>query len=225
VQNQDDRLSIIKMGILDSHRIVLIPGSGVELEKLTHSKISEKDPIVLLPARMLWDKGVGEFIEAATQLKILMPKWRFILAGAADYQNPTSVPIGLLEELNAKKVIEWIGHVDDMTPYFFKASIVCLPSYREGMPKCLLEGAAAGCAVVTTDVVGCRDAILPDKSGLLVPVHDSQALKNALYLLMSDRELREGFGRSGRELAINKFGLDVVIKNTLSIYTEILGYE
>lgn len=224
VQNDDDRHTVIKMGP-DSNKIVLIPGSGVKLEKLVNLEIETKAPIVLLPARMLWDKGVGEFIEAAKQLKSLMPKWRFILAGAADYQNPTSVPIGLLEGLNAKKIIEWVGHVDDMTPYFSEASIVCLPSYREGMPKCLLEGAAAGCAIVTTDAVGCREAILPDVSGLLVPVGDGDALKNALYFLMNNRDLRESFGRSGRQLAIDKFGLDAVIKSTLSIYRDLLNHE
>jgi glycosyltransferase involved in cell wall biosynthesis len=224
VQNDDDRRTVIKMG-LDFNKIVLIPGSGVKLEKLVNLEIEAKSPIVLLPARMLWDKGVGEFIEAARQLKSLMPKWRFILAGAADYQNPTSVPIGLLEGLNAKQIIEWVGHVDDMTPYFSAASIVCLPSYREGMPKCLLEGAAAGCAIVTADTIGCREAILPDVSGLLVPVRDGDALKNALYLLMNNRGLRESFGRSGRVLAIDKFGLDAVIKSTLSIYRDLLNYE
>jgi len=224
VQNDDDRRTVIKMG-LNSNKITLIPGSGVDLEKLVNLEIEAKAPIVLLPARMLWDKGVLEFIEAASQLKSLMPKWRFILAGAADYKNPTSVPIGLLEQLNANQIIEWVGHVDDMTPYFSEASIVCLPSYREGMPKCLLEGAAAGCAIVTTDTVGCREAILPNISGLLVPVRNIEALKNALQLLMNNRDLREKFGRSGRELAINKFGLDLVIKSTLSIYTDLLRYE
>jgi glycosyltransferase involved in cell wall biosynthesis len=224
VQNDDDRRTVIKMDP-DSNKIVLIPGSGVKLEKLVNLEIEAKAPIVLLPARMLWDKGVGEFIEAAKQLKTIMPKWRFILAGAADYQNPTSVPIGLLEGLNVKKIIEWVGHVDDMTPYFSEASIVCLPSYREGMPKCLLEGAAAGCAIVTTDAVGCREAILPDVSGLLVPVRDGDALKNALYFLMNNRDLRESFGRSGRQLAIDKFGLDAVIKSTLSIYRDLLNHE
>jgi glycosyltransferase involved in cell wall biosynthesis len=225
VQNEDDLRSVIKFSNLDPARIRLIPGSGVELEKFIHSEIGSKSPIILLPARMLWDKGVGEFIEAAKQLKRLMPEWRFILAGVADYQNPTSVPVKLLEQLNAKQVIEWVGHVDDMTPYFCDASIVCLASYREGMPKCLLEGAAAGCAIVTTDTIGCREAILPGKSGLLVPARDSEALKNALYLLMCDRELRESFGRAGRELAINKFGLDAVIKDTLSIYKDLLSHE
>lgn len=224
VQNNDDRRTVIKMG-LDSNKIVLIPGSGVQLDKLVNLEIKAKAPIVLLPARILWDKGVGEFIEAARQLKKLMPKWRFILAGAADYQNPTSISIELLKELSAKQIIEWVGHVDDMIPYYSEASIVCLPSYREGMPKCLLEGAAAGCAIVTTDTVGCREAILPDISGLLVPVRDSEALKNALFLLMNNKDLREGFGCSGRELAIDKFGLDAVIKSTFAIYRDLLKHE
>ena len=225
VQNEDDRRKIIELSVVDSAKINLIPGSGVDLKKFTDSKIEAKSLIVLLPARMLWDKGVGEFIEAAKWLKRSMPEWRFILAGAADYANPTRVPVELLEELNAKQVIEWVGHVDDVTPYFSEASIVCLPSYREGMPKCLLEGAAAGCAIVTTDAVGCREAIVPGKSGLLVPIRDSVALKNALQLLMCDRGLRESYGYSGRKLAINKFGLDAVIKSTLSIYREILDRE
>ena len=225
VQNRDDENSIINFGILRPNAVKLIPGSGVDLEKFIHSKIEMKAQIVLLPARMLWDKGVGEFIDAASDLKKLMPEWRFILAGAADYQNPTCVPIKLLEELNTKQVIEWVGHIDDMTPYFCAASIVCLPSYREGIPKCLLEGAAAGCAIVTTDVVGCREAISPGESGLLVPAHDSHALKSALYFLMINREVRESFGKVGRELAINKFGLDAVIESTMSIYREILSNE
>ncbi len=224
VQNDDDRRIVSRMG-LNSNQIVLIPGSGVELKNLVNLEIESKALIVLLPARMLWDKGVGEFIEAAHQLKSLLPQWRFILAGAADYQNPTRVPIGLLEELSADKIIEWVGHVDNMIPYYSQASIVCLPSYREGMPKCLLEAAAAGCAVVTTDTVGCREAILPDVTGFLVPVGDVEALKNALYFLMDNKDLREKFGCSGRELAINKFGLDLVIKSTLSIYTDLLSHE
>lgn len=225
VQNEDDRRDIAKIKNLPSNRVVLIPGSGIDLEKFIHAKVEEKSPVVLLPARMLWDKGVREFIEAARELKKVMPDWRFILAGAADYQNPTSIPIEFLEELNSKKIVEWVGHISDMSPYFNEASIVCLPSYREGMPKSLLEGAAAGCAIVTTDAVGCREAIIPNVSGILVPLQDIQALKEALYLLMGNRELRERFGRSGRELAIYKFGLDDVVQNTLSIYRELLIHE
>lgn len=224
VQNEDDRQVVTSNGVLDSNKVILIPGSGVDLGKLIHHEIKEKDQIILLPARMVWDKGIGEFILAARLLKTIFPKWRFILAGAADYQNPTSIPIEFLERLNAEKIVEWVGYVNDMTSYFSKASIVCLPSYREGIPKSLLEAAAAGCAVVTTDAVGCREAILPGITGLLVPVRDSEALKDALKILIEDRGLREGFGKAGRDLAINKFSLDLVKKRTLMIYRELLKY-
>jgi len=222
VQNEDDRRFVTELGALRPEQVVLIPGSGVPLERFTGFRIENKTNIVLLPARMLWDKGVAEFIEAAKILKPSMPSWRFVLAGAGDYDNPSCVPIGVLESLNSEGVVEWIGHLDNLEPYFERASIVCLPSYREGMPKCLLEAAAAGCAVVTTDVVGCREAIVPNATGLLVPARDGKALGDALGRLMLDRTLREEFGRAGRALAIDKFGEEKVIEKTLLIYKELL---
>lgn len=224
VQNEDDLRTITNIGSLRSDQIVLIPGSGVQLERFIHADIKKKKPIVMLPARMLWDKGVGEFIEAATQLKTLVPDWRFLMVGAADYKNPTSLSSELLEAICLKSGLEWAGHQDDMATYFAQASIVCLPSYREGMPKCLLEGAASGCAIVTSDAIGCRESILPNVTGFLVPVRDSEALKSALYTLISNKELRESFGCAGREWAIKRFGLDNVINQTLSIYKELLNH-
>lgn len=225
VQNEDDMRTIANIGSLTADKIVLIPGSGVQLERFIHAEIKQKEPIVLMPARMLWDKGVGEFIEAASQLKALVPEWRFLMAGAADYKNPTSLSPDLLEEICLNSGIEWVGHQDDMSAYFARASIVCLPSYREGMPKCLLEGAASGCAIVTSDAIGCRESILPNVTGLLVPVRDSEALKVALYTLITNKELRESFGREGREWAIKRFSLDNVINQTLSIYRELIIHE
>ena len=225
VQNENDRERFLKLNILGSAKIHLISGSGIDLKKFIYKKINEKEKIVLFPARMLWDKGVREFVEAARQIKKVMPDWRFIMAGAADYQHPTSVPIEFFYELNSEQIVEWIGYVDDLTSYYLDASIVCLPSYREGFPKCLLEAAAAGCAIVTTNTVGCRDSIEPNVTGLLVPIRSSEELKKALLLLMQNRFLRENFGKSGRELAIKKFGIDIVVKETLAIYKDILGYE
>lgn len=223
VQNADDQRIILNLGVLDINRVILVPGSGVDLPRFIHFDIEKKLPIILLPTRMLWDKGVWEFLEAAKNLKQLMPKWRFILAGAADYKNPSSVPESLLEKLNKENIIEWLGFVENLEAYYAKASIVCLPSYREGMPKCLLEGAAAGCAIVTTDAIGCRDAILPNVTGFLVSVANSYELTNALRRLMVDKDLREEFGRAGRELAINKYGLEAVIRNNLSIYEDLFN--
>ena len=121
-------------------------------------------------------------------------------------------------------VVEWLGHVDDMPSVLGRTSIVCLPSYREGMPKVLLEAAAAGCAVVTTDATGCREAIIAGVTGDLVPLRDVDALSKALLRLMDDERLRARYGRAGRQLAIERFGLDTVVRSTLCIYEEMAGH-
>jgi glycosyltransferase involved in cell wall biosynthesis len=132
------------------------------------------------------------------------------------------VPRAQLEELQANGVIEWLGHVADMPRLFNEVAIVCLPSYREGMPKALLEAAAAGCAVVTTDVPGCREAILPGVTGDLVPPRDVAALTAALTALMADRNRRESYGRAGRKLAATRFGVVSVVDRVMNLYGELL---
>lgn len=222
VQNKDDKALLIASGMVRPDQITLIPGSGVDLKAFVSVSIEKKLPMVLLPARMLLDKGVVEFVEAARALKASAPEWRFVLAGAADYYNPSSVSCEQIEAWQREGIIEWLGHVDDITPWFLQASIVCLPSYREGMPKALLEAAAAGCAVVTTDATGCREAIIPGKTGDLVPVHDSGALAAALLALMHDRARRERYGYAGQKLAIDRYGIDAVVEQTLEIYQSLL---
>ncbi len=222
VQNLDDKRALVGAGLAKSHEVHLIPGSGVELRRFVGAVIEDKHQIVLFPARMLVDKGVIEFVEAARLLKGRMPGWRFAMAGAADYQNPSSVPRQQIEDWQADGLVDWLGHVEDMAPLFRAASIVCLPSYREGMPKALLEAAAAGCAVITTDTTGCREAILPGETGDLVPVRDSKALADALLSLINDRERRERYGHAGRKLAISRFDVNAVVNRTLEIYEELL---
>jgi glycosyltransferase involved in cell wall biosynthesis len=218
MQNQDDKASLIDSGMVRSDQISLIPGSGVALESFVSAPIETKSPIVLLPARLLIDKGVIEFVDAARVLRVSAPKWRFILAGAADYYNPSSVSREQIEVWQDEGIVEWLGHVEDIAPWFHQASIVCLPSYREGMPKALLEAAAAGCAVVTTDTTGCREAIIPGETGDLVPVRDSATLTSTLLALMCDRPRRERYGYGGRKLAVERFGIDAVVDETLEIY-------
>ncbi len=222
VQNLDDKRAVIESGLAKSHEVHLIPGSGVDLRKFVGAVIEEKHQIVLFPARMLVDKGLIEFVEAARLLKGCMHGWRFVLAGAADYQNPSSVPRQQIEDWQAEGLVDWLGHVKDMTPLFRTASIVCLPSYREGMPKSLLEAAAAGCAVITTDTTGCREAILPGETGDLVPVHDCKALADALLSLINDRKRRERYGYAGRRLATSRFDVNAVTNHTLEIYEELI---
>lgn len=222
VQNIDDERMVIEVGLAKPEEVRLIPGSGVVLRSFVDAVIESKLPIILLPARMLVDKGVLEFVDAAKLLKGRVGEWRFVLAGTADYQNPSSVPSEQIEAWQTEGLVEWFGHVEDMVPLFAQVSIVCLPSYREGMPKALLEAAAAGCAVVTTDTAGCREAILAGETGDLVSVRDSKALADTLLALINNRERRERYGYAGRQLAINRFGLDSVIKQTFDIYEELL---
>ena len=222
VQNKDDQALLLASGMVKPDQVTLIPGSGVDLKAFASVAIEAKLPIVLLPARMLLDKGVVEFVEAARALKVSAPEWRFVLAGASDYDNPSSVTSAQILAWQHEGVIEWLGHIDDITPWFIQASIVCLPSYREGMPKSLLEAAAAGCAVITTDTTGCREAITPSKTGDLVPVRNSNALATTLFALMRDRERREHYGYAGQKLASERFGIEAVVQTTLEIYKSLL---
>lgn len=218
VQNRDDRRSLIAAGYAKRESVLLIPGSGVDLPAYTSAKIDDKQPLILFPARMLIDKGVIECIEAARRLKTAAPNWQFVLAGSADDANPSSIAPSQMEAWHNEGAIKWLGYVSDMTTLYAQASIVCLPSYREGMPKSLLEAAAAGCAIVTTFTIGCREAIIQGKTGDLVPVRNSDALYLALIALINDPERRRRYGEAGRLLAIEKFGINSVVEATLAIY-------
>jgi glycosyltransferase involved in cell wall biosynthesis len=219
VQNTEDRELIVGTGLATTDQVVLIPGSGVELRRFAQAHMERKQPIVLFAARMVADKGVMELIEAARIVRRSLPEWRFVMAGAADYENPSSIPADLLQGFNDEGVIEWRGLVDDMDSLYAQASIVCLPSYyREGMPKTLLEAAAAGCAVVTTDLPGCREAIIPGETGDLVPAKDAAALAVTLMALMGDRQRREAYGAAGRVMAAERFSIDAVIDRVIRMY-------
>jgi glycosyltransferase involved in cell wall biosynthesis len=222
VQNKDDYKAILDTHSVDASRINLIPGSGVELERFIHFPISKKEPIVILPARMVADKGILEFVEAVKRVKKNLPDWRFVLAGAADYKNPSAIKLDLIQSWQTEGLVEWMGHVEDIAILLGKASIVCLPSYREGMPKALLEASAAGCAIITTDVIGCRDAVINNETGDLVKARDADSLASALLTLINDREKRERYGQSGRKLAIKNYGIQKVVDRTLNIYQELI---
>lgn len=217
VQNEEDRYEALASGV-PAPSVSLIPGSGVDLEHFKPPPAKCDRNAVLLPARMLWDKGIGEFAAAVKLLAPAFPRWRWVLAGVADYANPTAVPMAQMEEWTREGPVEWLGHVENMPELMGTVGIVCLPSYREGMPKALLEAAACGCAVVTTDVTGCREAIIPDVTGLLVPIRDVNALVAALRLLLSDASLRQSMGEAGRRLAVERFGINAVIEQTLALY-------
>lgn len=222
VQNHDDRATLIENGLAKESQITLIPGSGVPLERYIHAPVESKQSEILFPARMLIDKGVNECIAVAQRLRETEPEWRFVMAGTADHANPSCVAPEQMKAWHDAGIVDWRGYVADMAPLYARAAIVCLPSYREGMPKALLEAAAAGCAVITTDTTGCREAIVDGVTGDLVPVRDSDALYRALIDLIADPERRLRYGRAGRARAIERFGIDAVVDTTLAIYRNML---
>jgi glycosyltransferase involved in cell wall biosynthesis len=221
VQNNDDKVLTMNSGLARVEEIVSIPGSGVTLQAYVSLPIAPREDLVVLPARMLADKGVVEFVAAARQLRSEGLNWTFALVGTADYKNPSAIADTQLREWERTGAVQWWGHCSDMPAVYGRARIVCLPSYREGMPKVLLEAAAAGCAVVTTDAVGCREAVDVGVTGDVVPVGDARALASALRSLTRDPERMRRYGEAGRKMAIARFGIDAVIRQCLSIYDDL----
>ncbi|MCK5608117.1 glycosyltransferase family 4 protein [Candidatus Pacearchaeota archaeon] len=221
-QNPDDCAAFIKAGIVTKKDTVLIKGSGVDTSIFTILPESNATPLVILASRMLWDKGVKEFVTAAQELQANAVNVRFVLVGETDPGNPTAIPTSQLKAWNDSGVIDWWGQCVDMPSVLNKANIVCLPSYREGVPRVLIEAAACGRAIVTTDVPGCREIVRHGENGLLVPVRDSKAIANALRILIEDSTLRVQMGKKGREIVIKEFSQDRVVNETLAVYRELL---
>lgn len=218
VQNRDDWNALVQQGLAAPSQLVLIPGSGVDLSQFDAAAVTAPDQTILLPARLLTDKGVLEFVQAARQIKALAVDWRFMLVGEADGANPAAISS---EQINAwveEGIIEWWGYRTDMPAVFAQAAIVCLPSYREGMPKVLLEAAAAARPVITTDTVGCREAIVDGETGILVPVQDAEALAAAIMKLIENPALRQRMGQAGRERAEREFDIRQVVARHMAIY-------
>lgn len=223
VQNTDDFATLIQSRLAQKDELVLIPGSGVDFNSYPPPDLQQKSNQIILPARLLKDKGVEEFVQAARLLKPRYPDWRFILAGAGDYANPSAISAEQLSTWVKEGIIEAWGHVSRMSQVFANASIVCLPSYREGMPKALQEAAAAGCPIITTDTIGCREAIEPGESGILVPIKNSNALAEAIASLINSPPLRKAYGESGRRLAETRFSLSSIVAQNLSVYRSLLS--
>jgi glycosyltransferase involved in cell wall biosynthesis len=217
-QNDDDAALFVEGGLLDPDRVVMIRGSGVDLDRFRPVASPAGTPVVVLPSRMLFDKGVGEFVAAARALRAAGVAARFVLVGEPDPGNPASVSHAQLDAWQSEGMVEWWGPRRDMPEVLGSSQVVCLPSYREGMPKVLLEAAASGRAIVTTDVPGCRDAIVPGVTGLLVPVRDSGALAQALDRLLTDQALRQRLGDAGRRRAEELFAERLVVQRTLETY-------
>jgi len=199
---------------------VVIRGSGVDLDAFAPSEEPRGDPLVVLPARMLRDKGVVEFVEAARALKAEGVNARFALVGAPDEENPAYIPESQLRAWVKEGAVEYWGWRDDMASVFAQCAVVCLPSWREGLPKVLVEATAAGRPIVTCDVTGCRDVVADGKNGLLVPPRDPRALAAALRELLENPNRRKAMGAEGRRLA-ERFSTENVVADTLKLYAEV----
>lgn len=221
-QNPNDRDALLDSGALELSQVRMIRGSGVDLTQYPCIPEPTGTPVVVMAARLLRDKGVVEFLEAAQILKARGISAIMRLIGSLDPGNPSSLSGSELEQWERRNVAEILGYRSDIGAQYAAAHIVCLPSYREGLPKGLVEAAACGRAVVTTDVPGCRDAIVPDKTGVLVSKKDSEALANAIQMLIECPGQRLSMGKAGRELAQNVFDIDIIKGQHMAIYKELL---
>jgi glycosyltransferase involved in cell wall biosynthesis len=221
-QNPNDRDQVLAMTRGSAQEIRLIRGSGIDLASCPVLPEPATPLIVSMAARLLYDKGVSEFVEAARILRRRGVAVRFWLIGEPDSANPTRVSSKELEAWRAEGIVELLGYQRDVPSLYARSHIVALPSYREGLPKSLIEAAACGRPVVTTDVPGCRDAIEPGVTGLLVPPRDAMALANALERLIEDSSLRKAMGKAGRTLAEREFGIEKVVAAHLQIYKELI---
>ncbi|MHB8724075.1 MAG: glycosyltransferase family 4 protein [Casimicrobiaceae bacterium] len=225
LQNPDDVALFEQAGLVDALRVRLIPGSGVDCARFTaNTREYASVPMrVLLAARLLWDKGLAEYVQAARQLLGQRRSIRFLLAGTPDLGNPAAVPESEVRAWVDEGLIEWLGQVDDMPSLLASVDVVVLPSYREGLPKTLIEAAVCALPLVTTDVPGCREVVTDGVDGLLVPVRDATALATAIARLQDDPALAARLGQAARAKALAEFDERIIIERTLAVYRELLG--
>lgn len=222
-QNQDDFDELNNLKVISHlNKIFFIKGSGVNLNQFYPAKFPDFEKIkILLPSRMLWDKGVMELYEASLILKSnYYKKIQFILAGIADEDNKAGVPVVFLNHWQDGEYVKWIGYQSEMINVYKNAHIVILPSYREGIPKSLIEACAMGRAIITTEAIGCKECVDESINGLKVPIKDVQALVNAIeYLVKNPIKIIE-MGKASRLKAEKEFNINLVVKTHLAIYNQ-----
>jgi glycosyltransferase involved in cell wall biosynthesis len=219
LQNDDDEADLRAAGALAAARVVKIRGSGVDIDAFpVTDEPTGSLPVVVCPARLLRDKGVHEFVEAA---RILKGQARFALVGSIDVKNPTAVKEALVRQWETERLVEWWGHRHDMATVFQQATLVALPSYREGLPKALLEAGASGRAVVTTDAPGCRDVVDFGRLGPLVPVGNGPALARAIAALLGDSATRDRLRHSLAAHVRTHFDQRLVLHRHLEVWASV----
>lgn len=228
LQNPDDVALFERSRLVDATRIRLVPSSGVDCSRFAPATANEgfrgdKDALkVLLPARLLWDKGLREYVEAARIIRQQELPIQFLLAGAPDPGNPAAASVETVHGWVEEGLVSWLGHVDDMPALFKSVDVVVLPSYREGLPKGLIEAGACGVPLITTDAPGCREVVSHEVDGLIVPVRDGPALASAIVRLWTDPSLRLRLGEGSRAKVLRNFDERIVIRKTFDVYRELL---
>ncbi len=227
LQNPDDKAAFDHFGLAAPGSVDLIPGAGVDCTRYaprdTPAHAADPRPCVLLAARLLWEKGIAEYAEAARALKAQGRPVRFLLAGTPDAGNPAAVPEATLREWAREGVLEWLGHVTDMRQLYASVDVVVLPSYyREGLPTALTEAAACGLPLITTDMPGCREVVTDGEDGLLIPPRDPGALAHAVARLLDSPALSRRLGAAARAKALAMFDERIIIRRTLDVYRRLL---
>jgi glycosyltransferase involved in cell wall biosynthesis len=221
-QNEADLDVFDDLGLVDRERTTLVRGSGVDLQRFrqtTEPPPTTAGPVVLYAGRLMWQKGVATFAEVADRLAGVA---RFHVAGYSEIGSPDAVPIEMVESWAQEGRIVWLGARDDMPEVISAANIVVLPSYGEGVPKALIEAAACGRAIVTSDVPGCRDICQDGVNGLLTTPGDADELERAIRRLAGDAPLRQRMGAAGRLIAEDGFSIERVVSETLALYERVL---
>jgi len=222
LQNKDNIDTIQNLNIIDTKNIRLIKGAGVEVKKFVPTPIPKGIPIITLPGRMLSDKGVFEFAKVAKRIKFKNIKARFILAGDIDLQNPASIPQAYIDKWVTDGIIEHWERCDNIKEIYNKTSIVCLPSYNEGLPKVLIEAGSCSRPVVAFDVPGCREVVRNNINGFLVDFGNEYALEKALVNLIKDKQLCKRMGERGRKIVEKEFSDIIINKETFDVWNEII---
>ena len=220
LQNREDLTLFEQLRLAPRGTLRLIRGSGVDAQAFIPAPRGEGAPLVLQTSRMVGDKGVREFIQAAQIVKARRPETRFVLVGPLYPDNPSAFTATQLRMLEAEGAVEWWGHRDDVAAVLQQATVYCLPSYREGLPKSLLEAGACGLPLVTTDTSGCKEVVTDGENGLLVPVADGPALARAILRLLEDPALAARLGGAARERVMREFAFDIIADAQIALYRE-----
>ena len=221
IQNRDDGQILKNMNIAKWEKIRLIRGAGVSVKDFFPKKVKNQIPLIILPARMLWDKGVEDFVNCAKRCIANKISVRFALVGNPDLHNPESIPEAQLKQWVELGFVEWWGEQDNMLKIYHMADLVCFPSYHEGLPKALLEAASCELPIVSYDVSGCREIVKDNVNGFLVPFKDEHALYAAVLELLENSSLRRKMGKISRKMVIEEFTQEKIASETIRVWDEI----